>query len=67
LIYINNIGEIRVFLVERNARQCTLSDTVQQSQPQAKRVYTCARVAAGGGYLNFTACGSDGDIPVPFP
>ncbi len=67
LIYIDNIGVTRVFLVARSSRQCVLTDIVQQSQNQTKRVFTCARADASEGYLLFTACGGDGDIAVPFP
>ncbi len=72
LIYINPMGVVRVFIVQKPASgsACIISDTVQQGQgsSQTKQVYPCSHVEAvygGEAALRFVGCGKDGAITIP--
>jgi len=69
LIYINPMGVVRVFIVEKSkpGSLCAISDILQKGQgsTQTRQVYPCSHVEAeyeGDAALKFVGCGKDGDI-----
>jgi hypothetical protein len=72
LIYINPMGVVRVFMVEKSKQgsPCAISDILQKGQgsSQTRQVYPCSHVEAennGEAALKFVGCGKDGDITIP--